>query len=283
MSDPPVRPTIAAAPLTVVLIASEPIPDLPALLAAWKAVLDARGSEYEIILVDDSGVPSTPPDTPEGQVPGVRLIRHETQRGFGTSLRAGVESARQPLLFYTTADGQYHPDDLKKLFEQIDQVDRVSGFRCWQSVPAWLRGVGAAWRAFVRVVMGVKEERKSCWLGWPEERQRLLARLLFGLRVQDVNCAFRLFRREVFDRFPIQSDGAFAQVEVLAKANFLAWMGEVAVRYTPPRPAAAMYWLTWDRAEIARVFSHPEFRPATPPPAPAEPQIDPGPEQVPTA
>ena len=150
-------------------------------------------------------------------------------RGRGT----GLEAARHPLFFYTTADRQYHPDDLKVLLAQIDQVDLVSGFRQWQPVPAGLRGIGHVWRAFLRVVMGVKEAKKPCWLGWREERKRLLARLLFGLRVQDVHCAFRLFRREVFDRFPIQSDGAFAEVEVLAKANFLAWMSEEPVRYSP--------------------------------------------------
>jgi glycosyltransferase involved in cell wall biosynthesis len=282
MSEPPVRPPIASAPVSVVLIAYEPVSDLPALLNSWKTVLEARG-EYEIILLDDRGNLLATPDDLAAQFPALRFIRHELRRGFGASLRAGVEAARHPLLFYTTADGQYLPDDLKKLLEQIDQVDLVTGFRRWQPVPAWLRGLGATWRAFMRVVMGVKEEKRSCWLGWPQEWQRVLARVFFGLRVQDVNCAFRLFRREVLDRIPIQSNGAFAQVEVLAKANFLAWMAEVAVQYSPPSPAGAKYCLTWDRAEIAQTFSNPEFRPPPPPPAPAEPRTEPGTEQVPTS
>jgi glycosyltransferase involved in cell wall biosynthesis len=284
MIDPPVKPPIATAPLSAVLIAYEPGPDLPALIAEWKAVLDRRGTEYEIIVVDDSGAESPAPteSEPPPDDPRVRVLRHETRRGFGAALRTGVAAAVHPLLFYTTADRQYQPDDLKLLLDHVDTVDLVSGFRQWQSVPFWLRAVGAVWRLFLLVFMGVAGEKKACWLGWPGERQRLLTRFLFGFRGKDPNCAFRLFRREVFDRFPIQSDGAFAQAEIMAKANFLAWMAEVSVRYAPVTGAAATYCKEWDRAELWRVLSDPEFRPPAPPPetpAPAPEAVRP-PEPV---
>jgi glycosyltransferase involved in cell wall biosynthesis len=273
MSDAPVREPIATAPLSVVLLAYETGPDLAAILNEWVAVLERRGVEYEILLVHDGGAEPAP------VIPLVRVLRHESRQGLGAALRTGIAAARHRLFFYTTADRQYHPDDLKLMLDQIDQVDMVSGYRSWQPVPAWLRGVGFMWRAFLRVVMGVTEEKKPCWLGWPEERKRWLARLLFGLRVQDVNCAYRLFRREVLERFPIQSDGAFAQTELLAKANFLAWMSEVAVRYTPPKSESVPYYSEWNQSEIMRLFAHPEFRPPAAPKDtfPPRPESGPGP------
>jgi glycosyltransferase involved in cell wall biosynthesis len=276
MSDPPVKSPIAAAPLSVVLTAYESESDLAAIVNDWKAILDGRGGEYEILIVAD-GIIATVPDDP-----CVRVLRLDTRRGFGAALRAGIDAARHPLFFYTTADRQYQPADVKLLLDQIDQVDLVSGHRSWQPVPAWLRVIGLVWRVFLRVVMGVADEKKTCWLGWQEERKRFLVRLLFGLRSLDVNCSFRLFRREVFERFPIQCDGAFAQVEVLAKANFLAWLSEVPVRYTPPSREGARYCLEWDRVEIARVFSHPEFRPPVPPQATHPPSPDSGPVPEPS-
>jgi glycosyltransferase involved in cell wall biosynthesis len=273
MIEPPVKPPIAAAPLSAILIAHEPRPDLEETLSAWKAVLDRRGGEYEILIVDDTG---TPPPEAEIAVPEEshwRFLRHEVRRGLGASLRTGIAAARHPLLFYTTADRQYHPDDIQLLLDQIDHVDLVSGFRSWQPLPGSLAALGTVWRVFLRVVVGVKKERKACWLGWREERRQWLARLLFGLHLHDTNCAFRLLRREVLDRFPIQSDGALAQVEILAKANYFAWLSEVPVRYTPAQGEAARYWLEWYWADIWRLLSHPEFRPPVEqkPPATTEP------------
>jgi hypothetical protein len=84
-----------------------------------------------------------------------------------------------------------------------------------------------------------------------------------------VQCEFRLFRRSVFRRIPIQSDGPFVFVEVLAKANFLtAIMSEVPVGYqSVARPAS--WW-----KEAWRVFAHPDFGPAVLPPEP--PTSEPG-------
>jgi hypothetical protein len=93
-----------------------------------------------------------------------------------------------------------------------------------------------------------------------------------GVRYYDVACPFRLVRREIFTRIPLQSTGPFVHVELLAKANFLGHvMGETEVplpagHHPPvgePRPGGS-WQQTW--AEFRRVLTTPDFGPAAPPP-----------------
>jgi hypothetical protein len=95
----------------------------------------------------------------------------------------------------------------------------------------------------VRVIFGIPLQPLPCWLGEHGQLKRWLARWFFGVRVHDVECAFRLTRRSIFERMPIQSNGPFAQLEMLAKANFLGClMAEVAVTYHPvngPAPGSS--------------------------------------------
>jgi hypothetical protein len=160
--------------------------------------------------------------------------------------------------------------DFSKLLPEIDKVHIVSGFRQWQPFPRPLLWLGFVYRVFLRVLFSLSVDRKSGWLGWNEWGYRLLARVVFALRLQDVNCLFRLFRREIFARIPIQSDGEFVHVEVLAKANFLGtYMNdEIAVTHRPrqQKPAGP----PWGR-NFRRVFSHPDFGPAVLPMAGAAP------------
>jgi hypothetical protein len=89
---------------------------------------------------------------------------------------------------------------------------------------------------------------------------------VFGVGLKDPGCSFKLFRRALFRRIPVQSDGPFVHTEVVAKANFLGClMSEAPVAYQPPAatesqpaPAPLRQWL----AEAYRVFSHPNFGPA---------------------
>src|SRR5262249_56088364 len=115
----------------------------------------------------------------------------------------------------------YAGEEVGRVVGEMGRVGVGAGFRLWQRMPLGLRVLGWLYRLFLRVVFAHTPEPLPGWLGWREHRYRLLARVLFGLRSQDVNCPFRLYRREVFDRIPVQSDGDFANVEVLAKANFL--------------------------------------------------------------
>jgi glycosyltransferase involved in cell wall biosynthesis len=270
MPDLTPLPPIADQPLSAVLLAHNEEPHLEAVVTEWVALLDGLSRDYELLLVDDGSTDRTPAlaEALAARFPRLRVLRHEQRRGQGDALRAALAAATRPLLFYTTADRQYPVADLKRLLAEIDKVHLVSGFRLWQPVPAPLRWLGRAWRLFLRVLLGLSLEPLPGWLGGREHLYRFLCRAVFALRLQDVNCVYRLCRRDIFARIPIQSEGDFVHTEVLAKANFLGcYMNdEITIAYQP-RPGLVRERMWQDGY---RVFSQPDFGPPNLPALPAE-------------
>ncbi len=123
-------------------------------------------------------------------------------------------------------------------------------------MPTVWRLLGAAWRWFWRIALGVTLQPLPGWLGWREHLYRLFCRVVFALRLQDMNCAFRLFRRDIFARIPIQSRGDFVHTEILAKANFLGcYMNdEVPLTYRPREGAAGGDVAGWVSGVFAAGF-----------------------------
>jgi glycosyltransferase involved in cell wall biosynthesis len=254
-------PPIADQPISVILLAHNEELHLEAVISEWTAILDGLHRDYELLLVNDGSSDRTAAlaETLAARLPRLRVLSHAEHRGQGAALRTGLATATKPLLFYTTADRQYQAADLKKLLAEIDKVHLVSGFRLWQPVPRGLRWLGRAWRIFLRVFLGLSLEPLPGWLGWREYLYRTLCRVVFALRLQDINCVYRLCRREIFARIPIQSDGDFVHTEVLAKANFLGCYlnDEVTVTHQP-RPGAVRERM-WKDGRC--VFAHPDFGP----------------------
>jgi glycosyltransferase involved in cell wall biosynthesis len=252
MPEPPQLPPIATAPLSLVLPARNEEAYLEATLQSWTAYLATLQRDYEILLVDDGSTDQTAAITEAlaAQNSRIRLLRQATPCGLGAAVRAGLGAAQYPLILCSVCGDQYEPADLGKLLEVIDQVDLVSGYRVWP--PGGSRG------------------------GFSERAYRWLVRWLFGVRLSDVNCAFRLFRRHIFARILLQSNGPFVQAEILAKANFLGCLlTEVPVHYRPASGADATKWKVpakQTRGEMRRVFYHPDFGPAQ---LPAEPKVAP--------
>ncbi len=208
------------------------------------------------------------------------MLRHEARRGFGAALRTGLAQVQYPLVFYTACDYPYPPADLTKLLEVIDSVDLASGCRT-DPVPRWMRWAGAVYRLLVRVVFGIHLDARPGWRGWDAWRRGVRLRLLFGLRLWDVPSAFKLFRRSVLERIPIQSDGQFVHAEILAKANFLGClMAEVPIGRLPGhfRGVPELTPAGVDEAtELWRVFRDPRFV-HPPSPEPAGPGLDAAPK-----
>jgi hypothetical protein len=168
------------------------------------------------------------------------------------------------------------------LLDAIDRVDLVTGCRAGRA-PWWWRGLAALLRGVIRVLFGLTLPPRLCWLGASGWGRRWLARWVFGVRVQDPECAFRLFRRSVFRRLPIQTDGDFAQVEILAKANFLGHLlDEVQVSHRPAgagdRLAAGPPQHLW--RDVRRLFTAADFGPVTLPPEEVAPAAEPTAEQA---
>jgi glycosyltransferase involved in cell wall biosynthesis len=221
---------------------------------AWRTYLAGVSREYQLIVVDDASEEPWPESLAE-PLPHTQVIRHEQPTGVGAALRTGLAAARHPLVLYTDCDSLYQPADLKLFLDVIDQVHLAAGCRPRKT---WGRGRCAQFA------------------------YRLLVRLGFGVRLRDVDCAFKLFRRTVFDRIPIQSKNGFVHGEILAKANFLGClMTEVQLparnRSRPVPELARPSPLRRILKESNRVFHHPDFGPAELPKEGAEP----GPSQIP--
>jgi hypothetical protein len=239
MPEPAPRIPIAASPLSVLLLHTSDAA-LREVLPGWLAALDALGREYEVFVADATGSGQVPgvADQPELHLARVRVLSEIPGAGPGAALRAGLAAARHPLFLYVEATSSYQADDLARLMELIDRVDLVSGQR-------------------------VPESRRDR-LSWNAHAYRWLVRLGFGVRLKDVDSPFKLFRREIFARIPIQSDGELVHAEIIAKANFLGYlMTEVPVRYRAPGGAAAPRPILRTRwREGVRLFRHPDFGPA---------------------
>jgi glycosyltransferase involved in cell wall biosynthesis len=166
--------------------------------------------DYEVIVVDDGSMDETGGiiDRLAGENSHVRPIHQPVNMGYAEALKAGFTSARCKLIFYTDSDLQFDVKEVKNMLPAIEDYDIVAGFRIYRFDP--LTRLFVAW----------------CY--------NLLARTIFRLRVRDIDCAFKLFRREVFDVIEIRSKKFFVDTEILAKARYHGFkMTEVGVRHYP--------------------------------------------------
>lgn len=149
--------------------------------------------EYEIIIINDGSRDGTlkVAEKLEQKYAQVRVINHDRNMGYGAALRTGLEAARMEYVFFTDADLQFDILELQNLLLQIPGYDAVIGYRAPRRDP------------FMRLV--------NAW-GWNK-----LNRLFFGLRVMDIDCAFKLFRREKVQSLPLQSRGAMISAETLIR------------------------------------------------------------------
>ena len=140
--------------------------------------------------------------------PRVRLVKHEVNLGYGAALRTGFKHSRYGLVFFTDSDNQFDVSELEYFLPMMSDYDMVTGFRVYR------------YDTVVR-----------CLLSWIYNR---LVGVLFRLHVRDVDCAFKLMRREVVQKVTIECDNFFVNTELLARArrwNFR--IAEKGVRHYP--------------------------------------------------
>lgn len=270
--------------LTVVIPAHNAAAELQRVLPAWGAVLTNLNRPFEILVVNDGSTDGTAAalETLTKRINGLRVLTHETQRGFGACLRDALAEARHPLFMYAGADYPYTPTDIKPMLERIDlrdeilgkQPDLISGARVGKPRPTAVVVVSGAWKVFWRVFAGLPMSDPLPWYGWGEWLYRARAGWTFGVPLADVNSAFKLYRTAFLKRFPIQSDSAFVHTELVAKATFLtSIMDEVPLTPQPHPHPPRTFADDW-----REVFRNPQF--AFDAPAPAEP---PKPDAAPPA
>jgi glycosyltransferase involved in cell wall biosynthesis len=167
---------------------------------------------FEIIVVNDGSKDRTGEicDRLVEELSNVRVVHHPRNRGYGAALKSGIMLARYDLIFFTDADGQFDLTEVAALVEQADAYDIVAGYRARRQDPPHRLLFAWGWNVLVRVVLGI--------------------------RIRDIDCAFKVFHRDVFDRIQIQSVGAMVNTEIFAQASkFGMTVKEVRVNHFPRR------------------------------------------------
>lgn len=174
------------------------------------SVLESIEPDYEIVVVDDGSKDDTAnlvhqfAETHER----VRLVRHPVNQGYGAAVWTGLTSSTGERRFFTDSDAQFKLDELRLLLQEMPPADFVAGYRIDRQDP-WMRKLNG-------------------W-GWTS-----LVNLLFGYAARDVDCAFKLMRREVIESLPVHSRGATFSAELLVRARRAGFVfREVGVTHLP--------------------------------------------------
>ena len=169
-------------------------------------IIDARNSaqkysaDYEIIVVNDGSTDRTVEVVKELQRldSKIKLISHNTNRGYGAAVKTGLSACQKDWIFFTDSDGQFHYDELLKFVTASKNADMIIGYRQKRMDPFH--------RVFVAQVL-----------------LKIWNFLLFGLTVRDVDCAYKLFKKEVRDSIKLETESAITVTELLVKAKSLGY------------------------------------------------------------
>jgi len=150
-------------------------------------------SDFEVIVVDDGSADGTADIADElaRTYPQVRAVHHPINRDYGAALQTGFRSATKELIFYTDGDAQYDPTELAVLWEKIDSADLVNGYKISRADPLHRIVIGRAYHYIVS--------------------------MMFGLKLRDVDCDFRLMRRTIFERINLEKTSGIICVEMMKK------------------------------------------------------------------
>lgn len=179
-------------------------------------VLTGLSVDYEIIIVNDGSRDRTGEiaDSLAQNDGHIRVVHHPVNRGYGGALQSGFRAATKEWVFYSDGDGQFDLAELPRLLALSETYDIVSGYRLNRS-EGWRRKLNA-------------------W-GWGE-----VVRLMLGLKLRDIDCAFKLYRRSLFDHIEMRSMGALIDAEILTRAQRAGYtIGQCGVHHYPRRAGAS--------------------------------------------
>ena len=176
--------------------------------------------DVEIVVINDGSRDATGDRLAELQkeIPVLRVVTHETNRGYGAALRSGFSAATKEFVFYTDGDGQYDVGELRKLAASMtDAVDVVNGFKVNRADGLHRKYLGKMYAS--------------------------VTRLFFRLPIRDVDCDFRLIRKSVLDGVELRSTSGAICVELVSGlAQNGARFAEVAVNHYPRQAGRSQFF-----------------------------------------
>ncbi len=164
--------------------------------------------DFEIIIVNDGSKDRTAElaDGLAAEHAEVRAVHNNPNLGYGGALQRGFREATKDWVFYTDGDGQFDFEEIEKLIPLLGDFDIISGYRLDRKDPL------------------LRKFNAFCWT--------TLVNRLFGMRIRDIDGAFKIFPRRLFDEIEMWSTGALIDTEILAKATRLGYrIGQTGVHH----------------------------------------------------
>ncbi len=190
--------------------------------AAWIA-LNQVTEDFEIIVVNDgsSDYTSTMLMEISTRYPELRVITHPSNQGYGAALRTGFSAATKDWVFYTDGDSQYNPLELVHLVGALhDGVDVVNGYKLTRNDSLMRILIGRAYHYFVK--------------------------FLFGIRIRDVDCDFRLIPRSILEEIGLKSNSGAICLELVKKIQDAGYLfAEVPVNHYSRKYGVSQFFVPW--------------------------------------
>jgi len=185
-------------------------PNVERVVRGFLAELPQVADAYEVIVVDDGSTDKTGTiaDRLAREDSHVKVVHHEKNRGYGGAVISGIRAATRPYIVLADGDGQFDPKEVESLAAYVPEYDVVVGRRIRRADHLMRRINGRAWTLLVRIVLGVG--------------------------ISDIDCGFKLFKREFLDAMELRAHGAMISTELMARvAGRGAKIKEVGVHHLP--------------------------------------------------
>jgi glycosyltransferase involved in cell wall biosynthesis len=178
-----------------------------------RMVTDGTIADYELLIVDDASTDRTPElaDKLAAEDPHVRVIHHERNRKLGGSIKTGFANARGDLILYSDADLPFDMEEVPRAVRLLRdyEVDMVSAYRFDRTGEGYLRAIYTFF-------------------------YNLMIRWMFRVKARDINFAFKLCRRRIFERVHLKSEGSFIDAELFIRTTRLGYgILQMGVDYFP--------------------------------------------------
>jgi glycosyltransferase involved in cell wall biosynthesis len=173
-------------------------------------VLAGLCEDYEVTIVNDGSKDNTAEVSAElaKRDSHVKVINHPKNMGYGEAVKTGMNNAKFEWVFFTDGDSQFDVSEIKELTALTGKYDLINGYRIKRADPFNRKLNAFMWGTMVK--------------------------MLFGFKVKDVDCAFKLIKKEIIVKAQIESQGALVCTELLAKAAKMGYkIGEVGVHHYP--------------------------------------------------